>query len=86
MARLVGNWSMRTAPRSRATAIRAAVASAGNLPGADNAEPDFVATVELSADVSPGNETKGVNTSADMLGILVGVGSLNDFDGVAAAA
>jgi hypothetical protein len=56
-----------------------------NLPGGAGAVPPFNATSLFSADVNPGPPSNGVNTSADILGIKLGAGSLVDFDGVAAA-
>ena len=58
-----------------------------NLPGGNTASPPFVATQEFSADVAngPGGQSRGVNASDDILGIVLGVGGLVDFDGVAAA-
>jgi hypothetical protein len=62
-------------------------ATPGNLPSGDTASPPFVATTEFSADVTqgPGGVDKGVNSSADILGIQLGLGSYADFDAVADA-
>lgn len=60
-------------------------ASPGNLPEGNTAAIPFVATQNFSADVNPGNPSKGVNTSDDILGIMLGLGSFSDFDAVAAA-
>jgi hypothetical protein len=60
-------------------------ASPSNLPGGNLASPAFIATQTFSVDSTPGNPDNGVNASADILGIVLGVGSLVDFNGVAAA-
>jgi hypothetical protein len=60
-------------------------ANPSNLPGGDGAVPPFESSVTFSADVNPGPPGNGVNTSLDILGIVLGLGSLVDFDGVAAA-
>jgi len=60
-------------------------ATPGNLPGGLDAVPEFNATVEFSADVDSGNPTNGIDASNDILGILLGTGSLLDYDGVVAA-
>jgi hypothetical protein len=60
-------------------------ANPGNLPGGNNANPDFVATQDFSADVDEGNPSHGINASGDILGIVLGLGSFADFAAVAAA-
>ncbi len=58
-------------------------ASPGNLPGGNTI--GFNATSEFSADVNPGPPNNGVNDSADILGIVLGLGSFADFNAIVAA-
>jgi hypothetical protein len=67
------------------TAFTGGGATPGNLPAGNTATPAFVATQEFSADVDPGNPSKGVNASNDILGIVLGLGGFADFDAVTAA-
>lgn len=60
-------------------------ATPGNLPAGDTAVPGFLATQDFSADVNPGNPSKGVNASNDILGIRLGLGGFADFNAVTAA-
>lgn len=60
-------------------------ANPSNLPGANNVTPSFQATMDFSADVNPGPPVNGVNTSADILGIVLGLGSFADFGAAAIA-
>ena len=61
-------------------------ASPGNLPSGENALPDpFVANHNFSADVNPGNPSKGINASNDILGIKLGLGSFADFNAITVA-
>ncbi len=55
-----------------------------NLPSGNNASPPFVATGAFSADAQ-GSPNNGVNASADILGIVLGLGSFADFAAVASA-
>lgn len=57
-------------------------ANPGNLPGGNTI--GFLATSEFSAD-AVGNPSKGVNTSADILGIILGLGGFADYSAVVAA-
>jgi len=67
------------------TAFTGGGANPGNLPGGSEADPVFEATASFSADVLPGDPSKGVDTSADILGIYLGLGSYGSFDAVVAA-
>jgi len=60
-------------------------ANPGNLPGADLADPTFQASTSFSADVTPGDPSKGIDSAADILGIYLGLGTYADFDAVIAA-
>lgn len=60
-------------------------ASPGNLPGGNTATPAFIATSEFSADVNPGPPSRGVNESADILGIVLGLGSFADYNAIIGA-
>jgi PEP-CTERM motif len=56
-----------------------------NLPGAELADPDFVATAGFSADTLPGGPDNGVNTNIDILGIMLNLGGFADYTAVVAA-
>jgi len=60
-------------------------ANPGNLPGGSLADPVFEASVSFSADVISGPPSNGVDSSADTLGIYLGLGTYADFDAVLAA-
>ncbi|TPQ26307.1 VPLPA-CTERM sorting domain-containing protein [Methylomonas koyamae] len=55
------------------------------LPGGNNAVPGFAPTPYFGANVDPGNPNLGVNTSSDLLGILVSLNSGYSFDDVTTA-
>ena len=54
-------------------------ATPSELPAGNTASPPFVASQEFSADVDSGSPSKGVDASADILGIKLGLGSFADF-------
>ena len=68
---------------SGSTSFTGGGASPSNLPGGNTV--GFNATTSFSADVNPGPPANGVNTSNDILGLILGLGSFADFDAVVAA-